>query len=201
METWYISCCITILASRHQTTLFTTAMYFVKHQGQEGSSRLLGHLPGNHNDAQLWLSATVISMARKFSYSHCLSQITLSIAWSGTLKHRVTKAMRFSKLYELLMNSLSNHVVDVKPPCTDTQCSNWDIMATLKWAATSPPSKNSKKREDNCFVCSKPATEDVFEYCEGCQHSSCLVQPGKNLKSIFSIAHPRIYFNIPLDTF
>jgi len=35
-------------------------------------------------------------------------------------------------------------------------------MASLKWEAASPPSKDSRKREDDCLACSKPATEDIL---------------------------------------
>jgi len=48
-------------------------------------------------------------------------------------------------------------------------------MSSLKRGATSPSSKDSKKREDECLICCKPATKDILEcyWCEGRQHSAC----------------------------
>ena len=45
-----------------------------------------------------------------------------------------------------------------------------------KRLASSPANRDDKKAKgDNCLVCLKPATDDIFEciWCEGCQHREC----------------------------
>ena len=44
-----------------------------------------------------------------------------------------------------------------------------------KRGASLPPKKDSKKREDGCIICFKPADEDALGYfwCKGHQHAEC----------------------------
>jgi len=48
-------------------------------------------------------------------------------------------------------------------------------MSALKRLASSPPDKDLKKREEDCVICTKPATENVLEctWCEARLHAAC----------------------------
>ena len=76
-----------------------------------------------------------------------------------------------------------------------------------KCPASSPAKKDDKKvKEDECLVCLKPATDDIFEciWCEDCQHCKCTKISAdqchvlNNIVKILSSFAQYVYNNCPM---